>query len=417
MEVISKKRKVSENIPETSAEMKKELIRLVLQTLYDSGYKYFIYRKAAELLEIESGIILESSEVKEFREGILSGRWDLVSSIVPQFKIPLGNENKLNLCIREQKYLELISEGNYYDALATLRNEVTPLHQDSKDLHQLASLLLCDSSEELKQTTEWENDRQKVLEKLQNYIPSSIMIPSSRLSVLVKQALAYQVSNCEKHCGFYATDTLLEDHTCDHFKLPAVPESVIDESNEVWDIVLSYNGEMLATVCKSLHFSVWKLKPCEKIFEVKDEVCGLCWSLDDKTMATGNSNGTVSIWCSAQGKILYSLKGHTDKVTSCTWISSTQLMTGGVDRNLILWDNILKTKTWELRVRQIEKSQDGRIIAVLNAAKNEVLILGYSPLDKIGMISEDDAITSIKINNAGTQLITAVSLSKPVRDT
>ena len=38
MEVISKKRKVSETSPETSEEMKKELIRIVLQALYDAGY-------------------------------------------------------------------------------------------------------------------------------------------------------------------------------------------------------------------------------------------------------------------------------------------------------------------------------------------------------------------------------------------
>ena len=39
MEVISKKRKISENMPETTPEMQKELIRIIVQTLYDSGYQ------------------------------------------------------------------------------------------------------------------------------------------------------------------------------------------------------------------------------------------------------------------------------------------------------------------------------------------------------------------------------------------
>jgi hypothetical protein len=36
-------------------------------------------------------------------------------------------------------------------------------------------------------------------------------------------------------------------------------------------------------------------------------------------------------------------------------------------------------------------------VAVLNAAKNEVIVLGYSPLDKINVITEDDAVTSLQI--------------------
>lgn len=39
MEVISKKRKVSENVTESNPVMQKELVRLMVQALYDLGYK------------------------------------------------------------------------------------------------------------------------------------------------------------------------------------------------------------------------------------------------------------------------------------------------------------------------------------------------------------------------------------------
>ena len=39
MEVITKKRKVMKNCPETSPEMQQELIRLMIQSLYDCGYR------------------------------------------------------------------------------------------------------------------------------------------------------------------------------------------------------------------------------------------------------------------------------------------------------------------------------------------------------------------------------------------
>ena len=365
-------------------------------------------------MENESGIILETDEVKQFRQGVLLGTWDKVFSIVPFFKILPENEQKLKFCLKEQKYLEQISEGNYKDALSTLRNEVTPLHSNSTNLHHLASLLLCNSSEELKQTTEWENDRLKILEKVQSFIPSNIMIPNARLSILIQQALSYQINNCEKHCGFYKAETLLENHTCDNFSLPKKAEQVIVETAEVWDVVFSHEGEKIAAVCKNSHFSVWNVKTTEKILEVSKEACGICWSLDDLWITTGNSDGLITTFCATTGNIQYSINEHTDKVTSCVWLSYSQLLTGGVDKKLILWDNKTKLKQWDYRVRQIEKSEDSRVVAVLNAAKNEVIVLGYSPLDKINVITEDDAVTSLQISKNGNFILIAVSLTKPV---
>jgi hypothetical protein len=59
------------------------------------------------------------------------------------------------------------------------------------------------------------------------------MIPNARLSILIQQALSYQINNCEKHCGFYKAETLLENHTCDNFSLPKKAEQVIVETAEV----------------------------------------------------------------------------------------------------------------------------------------------------------------------------------------
>ena len=333
---------------------------------------------------------------------------------MPVFEIPSPNEQKLKLCLKEQKYLEQISVGNYRNALDTLRSEVTPLHQDSKNLHHLASLLLCRSSEELKQTVDWEDDKGKILKKMQAFIPSSIMIPSARLSILVNQALSYQINNCSKHCGFFKAETLLEDHSCEEFGLPIKYEKMITETNEVWDIVISHNGDMIAALCKEASFTIWNLNNGEKIVGITGDTSGIGWSLDDKFLATGTNNGTVNVWCTSQGTLQYSLKEHTAKVTSCCWISPSQLLTGGVDRKLLLWENRQKVKQWDIRVRQIEKSEDGGIIAVLHASKNEITILGNSPLDKINAIIEDDSVACIQINRSGTQIIAVVSFSQPV---
>ncbi|OMJ82457.1 hypothetical protein SteCoe_16866 [Stentor coeruleus] len=408
MEVISKKRKVSENLSANSPVMQKELVRLMVQALYDLGYN-----KAAEQLEVDSGVQLEAIDVKNFREGILSGNWDLATNIVPTLEITQKNEQKIKFHIKEQKYFELLSEGNYRSALDTLRSEITPLHDSSKDLHELAGLLLCKNSEELKENSNIEYDRKKVLDKLQSYIPPDIMIPSDRLKALVGQALEYQMYSCEKHCGFFKADSLLVDHSCDSFNLPSVAEAVVNESCEVWDAVFSHSGEQVAVLCKTSYFSIWKVLIGEKVCTGISDVSGVAWALDDKTIATGSLLGIVNIWCATQGTHLYSLKDHTEKVTSCMWIGSEQLLTGAIDRKLILWDNKNKSKTWEIRVRQIEKSLSGCIIAVLNASKPEVQIFSYNPIEKICVINEEESITSIQINKAGNQLLTVVSLTPP----
>ncbi|OMJ79413.1 hypothetical protein SteCoe_20568 [Stentor coeruleus] len=408
MEVISKKRKVSEKLSENNPIMHKELVRLMVQALYDLGYN-----KAARQLENDSEIQLEAAEVKNFRKGILSGNWDLATTIIPTFEITQKNEKKIKLHIKEQKYLEYISEGNYKSALNTLRSEVTPLYDNSKDLHELAGLLLCKSSEELKENSNIEYDRKKVLDKVQSYIPPNIMVPTDRLKVLIDQALEYQIYSCEKHCGFFKADTLLADHTCDSFNLPSIAEAVVNELSEVWDAAFSHNGDQVAVLCKTSYFSIWKVLVGEKVCTGISDVSGVAWALDDKVIVTGSLLGIVNIWCATQGTHLYSLKDHTEKVTSCIWIGSEQLLTGAIDRKLILWENKIKSKQWDIRVRQLEKSLSGWTIAVLNASKPEVQIFGYNPIEKMATINEEEFITSIQINKTGNQILTVVNLIPP----
>lgn len=240
------------------------------------------------------------------------------------------------------------------------------------------------------------------------------MVPSDRLKALVGQALEYQVYSCEKHCGFFKANTLLIDHSCDSFNLPSVAEAVVNESCEVWDASFSHSGEQVAVLCKATYFSIWKVLIGEKVCTGTSDVSGVAWSLDDKVIATGSLLGMVNVWCATQGTHLYSLKDHTEKVTSCMWIGTEQLLTGGVDRKLILWENKNKTKQWDIRVRQIEKSLSGCTIAVLNASKSEVQIFGYNPIEKMAIITEEEPITSIQINKMGNQVLTVIGLTPPV---
>lgn len=57
--------------------------------------------------------------------------------------------------VLEQKYLEYLEDGRVLDALHVLRNELTPLQYNTARVHQLSSYMMCSSTEELHERTNW----------------------------------------------------------------------------------------------------------------------------------------------------------------------------------------------------------------------------------------------------------------------
>ena len=67
---------------------KTEMVKIMIQTLENLGYEYFapifflilllVYRKAARNLVKESGIDLESENLRKFKVEIKKGDWDKV---------------------------------------------------------------------------------------------------------------------------------------------------------------------------------------------------------------------------------------------------------------------------------------------------------------------------------------------------
>lgn len=76
----------------------------------------------------------------------------------------------MKFLLLEQKYLEYLEESRVLDALHVLRNELTPLQYNTPRVHQLSSLMMCSSSEELIRRSNW-------------YVYSYRQLLSSRLSI------------------------------------------------------------------------------------------------------------------------------------------------------------------------------------------------------------------------------------------
>ena len=135
---------------------REEVTRLLIQGLGDLGY-----HEAANRLSQESGYEVESPSVAAFRHAVLQGEWSEAESLLfgsytsdegggvsisngdPHYHQGLtlaqsADRDELKFKMREQKYLELLEERDLGNALMVLRQELTPLHQDTGKLHSLS---------------------------------------------------------------------------------------------------------------------------------------------------------------------------------------------------------------------------------------------------------------------------------------
>jgi len=114
-------------------------------------------RQSAHLLEQESSYVLENPSVASFRLALLNGRWEEVEDTLPKltFKSP-EDLVKAKLCIREQKFLELLERRDQHNALVVLRTELATLGTEAKKVNKLASFMMCSSAADLCQKAHWD---------------------------------------------------------------------------------------------------------------------------------------------------------------------------------------------------------------------------------------------------------------------
>lgn len=128
---------------------REETTRILIQALTELGYD-----SAASNLSQESGFVLETGPVANFRNAVLGGEWMLAEELL--FGAPTddggvrinGNglvlqegvdRNVMRFCLRQQKFLELLEKRDTGGALMVLRRELTPLYQDIGKLHFLST--------------------------------------------------------------------------------------------------------------------------------------------------------------------------------------------------------------------------------------------------------------------------------------
>lgn len=177
---------------------REEVTRILIQTLSDMGYQ-----SAAETVSRDSGYELESHTVAAFRSAVINGRWDEAERLLFGASTAGEGPNRsgnglvlseeadrdgMRFCIRQQKFLELLEQRDYRQALNVLRTELTPLDQDSQKLHFLSSLLMCQSPDDVKSKAEWDGAHGESRRTLLSQLSSTRLPPP--LCLLIAETLA-----------------------------------------------------------------------------------------------------------------------------------------------------------------------------------------------------------------------------------
>ncbi|XP_074661066.1 WD repeat-containing protein 26-like [Tubulanus polymorphus] len=402
----------------TMSQTDQDIVRLIGQHLKSMGLE-----RTVEQLMYESGCMLEHPAAAKFRSHLMDGEWDKSEAELEELK-PLVETadglSNMKFCLLEQKYLELLEDGKVLDALHCLRNELSPLKYNTERVHELSSFMMFGNPEELKEQAGWEGkgpvSRQKLVEKLQSFLPASIMLPPRRLQALLNQAIEHQKDKCPYHNTLYDVEavSLLADHICNRDQFPSCTTQMLtDHIDEVWFCRFSPDGLYLATGSKDGTLIIWDVDQITYGLKLKRTFGGhsygvsyLCWSPDGSyIIACGPDDcSDLWLWNVETGDLRVKMsQSPEDSLTCASWhVDSRKFVTGGTRGQFYQCDldgNVLDS--WEgVRVQCLACQQDGKTVL---ASDTHHRIRGYNfdELTDFNMLQEDRPIMSFTLDDTG----------------
>lgn len=131
----------------------------------------------------ESGCKLDHPSAAKFQAHVMDGEWQEAEQDLLDLQHLLSNPQALiemKFLILEQKFLEYLDDNQVMDALSCLRQQLAELKHRTDRIHELSSLMMCSTPDELRRISGWEGrgvvSRQKLMEKLQGMILIHVLV-------------------------------------------------------------------------------------------------------------------------------------------------------------------------------------------------------------------------------------------------
>uniref|UniRef100_A0A668A399 WD repeat-containing protein 26 n=1 Tax=Myripristis murdjan TaxID=586833 RepID=A0A668A399_9TELE len=405
------------------SQAEEDVIRLIGQHLHGLGLN-----QTVDLLMQESGCRLEHPSATKFRNHVMEGEWDKAENDLNELRALMHSPNaivvssRMKFLLLQQKYLEYLEDGKVLEALQVLRGELTPLKYNTDRIHVLSGYLMCSHAEDLRAKAEWEGkgtaSRCRLLDKLQTYLPPSVMLPPRRLQTLLRQAVELQRDRCLYHNTKLDSSldsvSLLLDHVCSRSQFPCYTQQILTEHcNEVWFCKFSNDGTKLATGSKDTTVIIWQVDPESHQLKLLRTLEGhaygvsyLAWSPDDTYLIACGPDDCSELWLwnVQTGELRTKMsQSHEDSLTSVAWNpDGKRFVTGGQRGQFYQCDldgNLLDS--WEgVRVQCLWCLSDGRTVL---ASDTHQRIRGYNfeDLTDRNIVQEDHPIMSFTVSKNG----------------
>jgi len=407
---------------ESLSQTNQDIIRLIAQHMRNLG----LHQTVDKLAE-ESGCLIEHPSAARFRTHVLMGDWEMAGKDLTDLQSLLHcseDITKMKFLLLEQKYLELLENGQLIEALSCLRNEVTPLRYNTEQVHRLSSYLMCSTPEDMRLVAKWagkgEESRTSLLDRLQVFLPSSIMIPPRRLTDLLHQAVTLQTQRCEYHdtsnCHVLDNMSLLTDHTCSSDKFPSVTTQLLcDHTDEVWFCRFSPDGSKLATGSKDGSLIIYDIDATTHRLSVRQVhgdhhrgVSHIAWHPDSKHLVACGPDETCEliIWDVETGEQKLKMNNQSmEQCLSCAaWQSDGSHFTAGGIKGQFIHCSLdgSRFENWHgVRVQSLACLPNSRTVI---AADTLHRLRGYNfhDLTDFNIIQEDRPIMSFTLNKSGS---------------
>nr|CAD7589219.1 unnamed protein product [Timema genevievae] len=407
------------DIPKTIDKTNQDIVRLIGQHLKTIGLN-----RTAEVLMQESGCRLDHPAAAKFRQHVMDGDWSKADNDLMELKSLLESTSpslvKMKFLLLEQKYLEFLEDGRVLDALHVLRNELTPLQHDTLRVHELSSYMMCSGRDELMTRAGWEGkglkSRTSLMDKLQEFLPPSIMLPPRRLHTLLCQAVEHQKHRCPYHNTRSDEEgledlSLLVDHYCTKDQFPCETiQTLNDHCDEVWFCRFSPDGLKLATGSKDTTVGIWDVDPetltCTHRKTLEGHSYGvayIAWSPDSSHLIACGPEDCPELWIwNVESDELRVKVSHSpeDSLTSCSWNKDgKKFVTGGIRGQFYQCDlegNVLDS--WEgVRVNCLWCRSDGKTVLAADT-HHRVRAYNFEELSDSNILQEDHPVMAFSVN-------------------